>query len=234
MLVGMRGWIRWEMSVLLAVCACTGRGLVDAEDGDDGDDGGPTSAATLDSVGPDGGQEDDDGNELDDGASGSGDGADVTDDGAVQQDVEWLLAVSLFLSPSTPLQWHVLVDWEDGDVVEVRLTSLSLDVGSTTTPRELVGEPTVANELFVDDVGQFAMRFDTLIVPAEANPITGSEIVASDVRFTGMGMPGELNCGLVTGTAVSPIETPLDGSTFGVVQITSVDDLPLEFPTACQ
>jgi len=203
----------------LVMCACTGRGFVDGEEGGDASDGSSDSVASLDSVGS-----------RDDGADDAADTA--NDDGTQADDVQWLLAIATFLDPAHPLQWHVLVDYENGELVDVRLQSLSLDVGSTTSPRQLVGDVIVADELRFDDVGNFGLRTDELLVPAEANPITGSAIMAMNVRLTGMGT-ATTSCGTVEGDVVTPIQTSLVGSTFAAVPITSVADLPLEFPSAC-
>lgn len=213
--------------VVMALCACSSRGIVadgDDSDSDDGDGDTSSSAGSV-TVVSDG---DDDGRD-----SGFADTADTLDLGGQHGDEQWLLAMAVNLSPQTPLQWHVMVDWEGDEVALVRVQSLSLDSGSTTTPRELVGDPTIADELGIDDLGNFGLAFDALLVPAAANPITGSDISAIDVRLVGMGT-ATTSCGTVMGTITAPIETPLDGSTFAAVPIASVDDLPLEFPSACE
>ena len=207
----------------MLVCGCSGRGIVGNDDGADtsGDEDSSDSVASLDSVGS-----------IAEVSADEGDEAESADDGAPPEDQQWLLAIATFLDPSKPLQWHVVVDYENGELVELRLQSLSLDMGSTTSPRQLVGAVTVTSELAVDDVGYFGLVIDELRVPPEANPITGSEITAVNVRLAGMGT-ATTSCGTVEGDVLQPIATPLTGSTFAATPITSVDALPLEFPAAC-
>lgn len=214
------------------MCGCTGRGVVGDEEGADtnGDEDSSDSAASLSSVGS---IAEESAESVDEGVS-SDDAADTSiDDGPPPEDQEWLLAIATFLDPDHPLQWHVIVDYEDGELIELRLQSLSLDMGSTTAPRQLVGNVTVTDDLTVDDAGNFELVIAHLVVPGEANPITASEIVAEDVRLTGTGMLGS-SCGTVEGMVQAPIMTALTGSTFAARPITSVDDLPLEFPVACE
>ncbi|HET6581785.1 MAG TPA: hypothetical protein VFG69_00035 [Nannocystaceae bacterium] len=223
----MRGCMGWW--VVVGLCACSGRGIVDEDDDDDGEGDGSSEAGSATvasvgdaSVGDDGGPE-----------SGSIDGGESSDDGAQGEDRQWLLAMASVISPQTPLQWHVVADWEGDQVIGVSVQSLSLDPGSTTAPREPLGSPTNADDLAVDDLGGFGMSFAELVVPGAANPITGGDIVFADVRFIGMGT-NTTSCGVVMGTVTAPIMLALDGSTFAAVPITSVDDLPLEFPSACE
>jgi hypothetical protein len=143
----------------------------------------------------------------------------------MREDREFLLAVATFLAPGTPLQWHMVSDWEDGELVEVRLQSLSLDVGSVTEPRQLVGESFVI-EGYSGDTGDLGFAIDELSVPGEANPITGGPIFATDVRMIGMMLDGGSACGTVTGMIEMPISSPLDGSTFAITPIESLDALP--------
>jgi hypothetical protein len=51
--------------------------------------------------------------------------------------------------------------------------------------------------------------------------------------MSGLGMAGA-SCGTVEGEVIAPIATPLTGSTFAAVPITSVAELPIDFPSACQ
>jgi len=208
----------------MLVCGCSGRGIVGNDEGGDtsGDEDSSDSGASLDSVG----------SIADADSAESASSAESADEGAQPEDQQWLLAIATFLDPSQPLQWHVVVDYENGELVELRLQSLSLDMGSITSPRQLVGAVTVTSELAVDDVGYFGLVIEELRVPPEANPITGSAITAVNVRLSGMGT-ATTSCGTVEGDVLEPIATPLTGSTFAATPITSVDALPLEFPAAC-
>ena len=81
------------------------------------------------------------------------------------------------------------------------------------------------------DDGSFSWDVGVLMIPGEANPITGSDIVASiQAEVVPQGSP---YCGSVDGEVMSPISAPLAGSTHAMTSIESVDALPLEFPVAC-
>jgi hypothetical protein len=223
--------MRW-IGLWLMVCACSNRVVAN----DEGEGDGATSSAddgVDDRPGEDGVDDrpgdgsDPDAGELDDGVDvdSEGEGEGEVDEGMMREDQEALLAVATFLAPETPLQWHLVSDWEDGELVEVRLQSLSLDIGSATQPRQLVGEPFVV-EGFVGDTGEIGIAIDELSVPGEANPITGSPIFGTDVRLVGMMLDGGSACGTVTGMIEMPLQTPLDGSTFAITPIESLDALP--------
>ncbi len=221
------------LGVCLGVCACSGRIVADGDDGAD-TGGSPTSSADdgVDDFGdeqpvPDSGEAEvgEVEGEVDEGEA-------EVDEGMQREEKEALLAVATFLAPATPLQWHLVSTLENGELVEVRLQSLSLDVGSTTTPRELVGESFVV-ETAVDDVGGLGIRVGELFVPGAANPITGSDITGMDVRMIGDTFMDGSACGTVTGMIVQPLETPLDGSTFAVTPIESLDALPDVVEAGC-
>jgi hypothetical protein len=216
-------WYGRVAAATFAVCACSNRDLTgDFGDGE-GSSEGAGASSSFGSVDP-----------LDSSSS-SADASDGSgEDGPQGEDSEWLFAMATSLSPATPLQWHVVTDWEAGELVEIRFQSLSLDQGSTTIPREPVGDAFVPTDMVVDDTGQFGVAFADMFVPGAANPITGSDIRAEDVRFAGTMPTADSACGQATGTITAPIMIPLEGSTFAAVRITSLAELPLEFPAACE
>jgi hypothetical protein len=72
--------------------------------------------------------------------------------------------------------------------------------------------------LTIEPDGTFALTQVGATTPGNANPITCSNIVA-DISFSGCTTSETTFCGDVTGMVLEPIALPLDGSTFGAVQI---------------
>jgi hypothetical protein len=66
--------------------------------------------------------------------------------------------------------------------------------------------------------GTFALTQTAATTPGDANPITCGDILA-DISFSGCMLSETSFCGEVTGMVMEPIPLPLDGSTFGAVQI---------------
>ena len=97
-------------------------------------------------------------------------------------------------------------------------------------PREPVGEVIHVEGVAVSPSGNF--RIESLggdvMVTGEANPITGSDIVA-DLGIEGFIQSPDLFCGNVFGMVSAPLQLPLDGSTFGAERIAATD--PASLPT---
>lgn len=205
------GWSKACVWLGLGVCACSDR-VVASDDGD----GEGTGAAVDDA---------DDGSEGEAEEISDGGGGVEVDEGAPIEERQALLAVATFLDPQRPLQWHMVSEWEGDELVEVTLQSLSLDIGSTTSPRLLVGDPFVV-ETATGDTGEIAIAIEELFVPGVANPITGTEVVGEGVRMQGFVQLDGTACGVVMGMITAPIETSLGGSTFAITPIVALDALP--------
>ncbi len=172
----------------------------------------------------------DDGSSSDDGSSGS------TTDPNVLPDIsgDHLLAVSIFISPDTPLQYiATIVQTPDGDgaLLDISLQPLTLDVGSTTSPRLPFGPAMDIDDVEVAPDGTFEITIPVLDVPGECNPITGSDATAMDVVLAGQIEDEGFWCGTVEGDLTAPIESPLSGSTFAGTAFE--DDLPVVFEWSC-
>ncbi len=148
----------------------------------------------------------------------------------------YLVALETVAAPGLPLQFigevTAEVDMITGDgTIEVEFQPLSLDQGSSTEPREEVGEPIVIDS----DVtaGSFTLTFGMTNVTGAANPLTGADILA-DIELQGSirGMDGW--CGQVVGEVISPIALNLEGSTFASMRLADRDERPLEFPINCE
>lgn len=142
-----------------------------------------------------------------------------------------LLAIDTVVSPGLPLQAVVSLAPGTG-TVDLTLQFLSLDPGSTTSPRQPVGDVYAYAGLPVDATGTFYWDTGIILVPGAANPITGSDLVVSiQANVVPVGTPAY--CGPVGGLVTSPIEVTLDGSTHAMTSIASVSTLPTDFAVAC-
>lgn len=141
-----------------------------------------------------------------------------------------LLAIDTIVQPGLPFQGIVWLERGGTGTVNLTLQWLSLDQGSTTAPRELVGDVYTYPGIPVID-GLFTWETGVILVPGAANPITGSDVVLSAVADV---VPqGSPYCGRVSGEVTSPIQVPLEGSTHAMTSVPSETELPLEFPMSC-
>jgi hypothetical protein len=163
---------------------------------------------------------------------GGGTGDDT--DGTIPFDGVFLLAIDTSVNPGTPLQFLAQVtaelDMTFSGTMSVEFQPLSLDVGSTTEPREEVGDALTIDTEVTN--AAFSLPFGETMVTGLANPITGSDILA-DIALEGtiQGLDGF--CGTASGEVLSPVMLPLEGSTFGGMRLTDRDERPLEFPVDC-
>lgn len=146
----------------------------------------------------------------------------------------YLVAIETSIAAGLPLQFvadvQADVDLATGDgSLSISFQPLSLDVGSTTEPREEVGDAIVVDAAMMG--GQFVIPFGETDVTGQANPITGSDITA-DLSLQG-NVRGDTWCGAVTGNVLSPIQAPLDGSTFAALRLADRGERPETFPVKC-
>lgn len=165
---------------------------------------------------------------TDPGESSSGGGAlpDITGD--------HLLALAVVIAPETPLQYlATVVQTPDGDgaLLDISLQPLSLDIGSTTEPRQPFGDALVFDDIEVAPDGTFEIQIGALAVAGETNPITGSNVTTSGVVLTGSIVDETSWCGTVTGMITVPLMLDLAGSTFAGTAIDG--DLPLVVDGSC-
>lgn len=146
----------------------------------------------------------------------------------------FLVAISTTVDVSKPLQFlaDVQTDYDDAGTgsMTIEFQPLSLDVGSTTEPREEVGDAIVVDTDV--NTGAFTIPFGETMVTGQANPITGSDILA-DLSLQGNVRSANAWCGGVDGDVLSPIMVPLAGSTFAAIRLADRSERPLEFPVSC-
>jgi hypothetical protein len=142
-----------------------------------------------------------------------------------------LFAFNSPLAPGIPFQG--IVDLTPGTgTVDLTLQWLSLDIASTTTPRQPVGDVYSYPGLAVDPSGTFYWDTGIILIPAAANPVSGEDFVVSiQANVVPLGMPAY--CGVAGGTVTSPMPIPLDGSTHAMTEVPSVATLPVDFAIAC-
>jgi len=153
------------------------------------------------------------------------------DQGGALADVNgtFLLALSAVIAVENPLQFYATVTFTpsaDGGMLQMNLQPLSLSQGETTVPRLPVGESLEIGPVPVTAAGSFELPIEEpVMVTGEANPITGSDIVAT-LNLSGAIQSADLFCGTVTGEVTAPLQLDLLGSTFAAVRVQSVDMLP--------
>ncbi|MEM6995414.1 MAG: hypothetical protein AAF721_33200 [Myxococcota bacterium] len=144
----------------------------------------------------------------------------------------WLLAASTPLDPALPFQFLVLAEEVGPGTFNLTMTSLSLDPGSTTAPRQLVGEPKIFFGVPLTPEAGFEIFTGPMTIPGAANPITGTD-VSVDILLSGT-PAGQPYCGAISGSVTAPAPADLGGSTFGTEKVTEdLSALPTTFATAC-
>lgn len=147
----------------------------------------------------------------------------------------YLLAIDSVLAPGLPFQAIVTLTPIAGtETVDLTLQFLSLDIGSTTTPRQLTDAVYGYPGLVADGTGTIYWDTGVILIPGAANPITGADTVVSiqtNVVPVAAGPPAY--CGPVGGTVLDPIQAPLDGSTHAMTAVTDAGSLPVDFAVAC-
>jgi hypothetical protein len=139
-------------------------------------------------------------------------------------DGDYLFALSAVIGPQKPLLFLTTVTTTAGAAgLEVTWKLQPLSAADRTTP---VGTPVEFEPFTVASNGCFLADPGPLDVTGEANGITGNPITA-DVTLTGQlcGTDG-FYCGQVGGVVTSPINLPLDGSTFTLTKLPSPGAYP--------
>lgn len=145
----------------------------------------------------------------------------------LELDGEYLLVMSAVIDPQHPFQFRASVvqtgEQSGNRQLDVTLQPLALDVLSTTMPRTPVGAA-IPTMLSVDVDGGFAAELGEVRITGAANPITGSDIVAT-ITLDGNIGDGDVWCGQMTGEVTQPLLLDLTGSTFAFVRLQG-DELP--------
>lgn len=165
-----------------------------------------------------GGSSSSDGGSSDSGSSSGGMGSSSSGE-AVLPDISGshLLVISTTLAPDLPLQYDVTVVQTangGGALLDISMQPLTLDVGSTTTPRLPLGAPLVFDDVAVAADGTFSIDVGQLDIDGLTNPVTGSDATAQNVVLDGQLVSDDSWCGTVTGDLTVPLMFDLGGTTF--------------------
>lgn len=149
----------------------------------------------------------------------------------------FLLAVSPKFAADTPLQMiatnTLMTDDSGNTYMTSSLQPLSLDQLKVTTPRLPVGDPILLEMIPITD-GMFTIDAGEVTFPGPANPLTGSDIVAT-LQMGGQIVSEDFYCGSISGMVSQPIAQTLEGSTFAAVRVEATDpaSLPLDVTKNC-
>ncbi len=153
----------------------------------------------------------------------------------------YLLVLQLPLVPPLPsatLQFladvDATIDADGNGNVAVELRALSLDLDSTTEPREEIG-PMLNYELTVSD-WSFDLLIEELSVLPEADPLDAEGFLLEDLELTGSFSSYSSWCGDTDGSYVfsDPYNVEPLFSTFAAIRLASRDERPLDFPLSCE
>ncbi|XYH96390.1 hypothetical protein ACMHYB_52870 [Sorangium sp. So ce1128] len=154
--------------------------------------------------------------------SGGGGGSCLPEAGA--PDGEFFFSLSAYLNPQAPIVFlSTLTTEARDDGLSFSMSFQALEAADRKTP---TGTPFDVGPYEVSADGQFTAELPTLVVPGNANPISGSELEATITLSGALCAPADFVCGDVTGTVTRPLRLDLKGSTFTMQRITEPDSYP--------
>ncbi|WP_437997456.1 hypothetical protein WMF26_42880 [Sorangium sp. So ce185] len=156
-----------------------------------------------------------------DGTGGGGEGC-PPEPGAV--DGEFFFNLSARVSPRTPIVFVADLTTEaSDDGLSFSMTFQPLEAADRRTP---TGPSVDVGPFALSEDGTFAAELPTIVVPGNANPISGGELEATITLSGTLCAPADFVCGAVTGTVARPISLDLKGSTFAMERITDPSSYP--------
>ncbi|WP_437621072.1 hypothetical protein [Sorangium sp. So ce1151] len=158
-----------------------------------------------------------------DGSGGGGGGGSCLPE-AGAPDGDFLFSLSAYLNPQAPIVFlSTLTSEARDDGLSISLSFQALEAADRKTP---TGTPVDVGPYEVSADGQFTAELPTIVVPGNANPISGSELEATITLSGALCAPADFVCGDVTGTVTRPLSLDLKGSTFAMQRITDPDSYP--------
>ncbi|WP_437315608.1 hypothetical protein [Sorangium sp. So ce385] len=156
-----------------------------------------------------------------DGTGGGGEGC-PPEPGAV--DGEFFFNLSARISPRTPIVFVAGLTTEASDGgVSFSMTFQPLEAADRRTP---TGPSVEVGPYALSEDGTFTAELPTIVVPGNANPISGGELEATITLSGTLCEPADFVCGDVTGTVARPVNLNLKGSTFAMERITDPSSYP--------
>lgn len=153
-----------------------------------------------------------------------------------------LLAFSLALDPSRPILFEAEFeagDFPDGSII--RLTATPLRVWCDEGPcepddprwRERLLPSFEAQSAESSDEGPLALDLQTVRLPGEANPISGSDITAEVILYVDLETDGSI-CGELSGRLIQPFEFLLqrESNVFGTASVCGLETIETLIPQA--
>jgi hypothetical protein len=159
-----------------------------------------------------------------DGNGGAGGGGDncLPEAGAI--DGDFLFSLSAYLNPRAPFLFVASLTTEASEGgLSFSLTFQPLVAADRRTP---TGEPFDVGPFELSADGKFTAQLPTLVVPGDANPISGNELEATITLTGSLCAPADFICGVVTGSAARPIPLNLKGSNFAMERIADPSSYP--------
>ena len=128
----------------------------------------------------------------------------------------FLLAIATTIAPDRPLQFlaEVTLTPAAAGTATLSLVAQPLSVAARTA----VGSPIAVSNVAVDARGRLTLPFGAQTVTGAANPISGSDILAT-ITLTGAIASADRFCGTVTGMVTMPIQIDLAGSVWGAIRV---------------
>lgn len=140
---------------------------------------------------------------------------------------QYLLALSTTLAPGEPILFACDVSVAD-DLETLELSIQALTTDADAMPRAPTGDSLHTGAVPYAEDGSVSVDLGEVTVPGDANPISGSDIVATvAITATAHMMTDELPmyfCGQVTGMVSVPLALDLAGSTLGAIETDSFAD----------
>lgn len=139
----------------------------------------------------------------------------------------YIFALSARVAPKTPVLFETTLTTADdgGGNLTISLSLLPIDA---ETRSMIVGAAITVGPIVVDPEGAFTAEFPPILtVAGSANPISGTELEATNVVLSGtLCTPTVQICGSVTGNVTKPLPIDLAGSSFSMEPIASAGVYP--------
>lgn len=134
----------------------------------------------------------------------------------------YLLGIVSLLSP-TPILLETEVSVNENFEIDFVFQPVKTDVDAQSgtpraDPRTPVGDEIPVSGVQLQEDGTFVVDLGEVSVGGEANPISGSDIIAN-ITLNGSVQSPTFFCGTASGNVFEPIMLPLDGSTMGAVAL---------------
>ncbi len=143
-------------------------------------------------------------------------------------DAEFLLAVGVVVAPDPPMLFLATISPEYEHATGAQVVDMTLSPLHRFDRTPLPGADLPTGAVGIGASGAFELMYLNVVVPGDANPITGSTLTL-DMTLDGQFTSSDFYCGTVSGSIKEPTVLDLAGSTFAAVRVepgTVGQDLP--------